>query len=48
MVAARFLVASGEAALVPAAVSLLAELFAARRRGGPSASSSWAFRSASA
>ncbi|MFO1219476.1 MAG: MFS transporter [Burkholderiaceae bacterium] len=34
MVAARFLVASGEAALVPAAVSLLAELFAASRRGG--------------
>jgi len=32
MVAARFLVASGEAALVPAAVSLLAELFGAQRR----------------
>lgn len=32
MVAARFLVASGEAALVPAAVSLLAELFSAQRR----------------
>lgn len=34
MVAARFLVASGEAALVPAAVSLLVELFASARRGG--------------
>lgn len=33
MVAARFLVASGEAALVPAAVSLIAELFSKRRRG---------------
>uniref|UniRef100_UPI003F494868 MFS transporter n=1 Tax=Cupriavidus necator TaxID=106590 RepID=UPI003F494868 len=33
MVAARFLVASGEAALVPAAVSLIAELFSERRRG---------------
>ncbi|HEX7156500.1 MAG TPA: MFS transporter [Burkholderiaceae bacterium] len=33
MVAARFLVASGEAALVPAAVALLAELFSERRRG---------------
>jgi len=33
MVAARFLVASGEAALVPAAVSLLAELFVVQRRG---------------
>jgi predicted MFS family arabinose efflux permease len=33
MVAARFLVASGEAALVPAAVSLLMELFKARRAG---------------
>jgi len=32
MVLARFLVASGEAALVPAAVSLLAELFSAGRR----------------
>src|SRR5262245_5841353 len=32
MVAARFLVASGEAALVPAAVSLLMELFSAQRR----------------
>ena len=31
MVAARFLVATGEAALVPAAVSLLIELFTARR-----------------
>ncbi|SEB19180.1 MFS transporter [Variovorax sp. YR216] len=31
MVAARFLVASGEAALVPAAVSLVIELFQARR-----------------
>ena len=34
MAAARFLVASGEAALVPAAVSLLAELFGDERRGG--------------
>ncbi|HVN33836.1 MAG TPA: MFS transporter [Casimicrobiaceae bacterium] len=34
MVAARFFVASGEAALVPAAVSLLIELFTAERRGG--------------
>lgn len=34
MVAARFLVASGEAALVPAAVSLLADLFREERRGG--------------
>ena len=34
MAAARFFVASGEAALVPAAVSLLTELFDARRRGG--------------
>ena len=34
MVAARFFVASGEAALVPAAVSLLAELFREERRGG--------------
>jgi predicted MFS family arabinose efflux permease len=34
MAAARFLVASGEAALVPAAVSLLAELFSDERRGG--------------
>jgi len=34
MVLARFLVASGEAALVPAAVSLLAEFFGAQRRGG--------------
>jgi len=34
MVAARFFVASGEAALVPAAVSLLAELFREDRRGG--------------
>ncbi|MBT2326576.1 MFS transporter [Variovorax paradoxus] len=33
MVAARFLVAAGEAALVPAAVSLLADLFSAQRRG---------------
>lgn len=33
MVAARFFVASGEAALVPAAVSLLMELFKARRAG---------------
>ena len=33
MVAARFLVATGEAALVPAAVSLLMELFQARRAG---------------
>lgn len=33
MVAARFLVASGEAALVPAAVSLLMEIFAPARRG---------------
>jgi predicted MFS family arabinose efflux permease len=33
MVAARFLVASGEAALVPAAVSLLSELFDEKRRG---------------
>ena len=33
MVAARFFVASGEAALVPAAVSLLIELFQARRAG---------------
>jgi MFS family permease len=33
MVAARFLVATGEAALVPAAVSLLIELFEARRAG---------------
>ncbi len=33
MVAARFLVATGEAALVPAAVSLLIELFQARRAG---------------
>jgi len=32
MVAARFLVATGEAALVPAAVSLLTELFSAQRR----------------
>ncbi|WP_019447327.1 MFS transporter [Cupriavidus sp. BIS7] len=32
MVAARFLVATGEAALVPAAVSLLTELFGAERR----------------
>jgi predicted MFS family arabinose efflux permease len=30
---ARFFVASGEAALVPSAVALLAELFSARRRG---------------
>ncbi|MEJ8810601.1 MFS transporter [Variovorax ureilyticus] len=34
MALARFFVASGEAALVPAAVSLLAELFSAERRGG--------------
>ncbi len=34
MVAARFFVATGEAALVPAAVSLLAELFREDRRGG--------------
>ena len=33
LVAARFFVASGEAALVPAAVALLAELFSAKRRG---------------
>jgi predicted MFS family arabinose efflux permease len=33
MVLARFFVASGEAALVPAAVSLLVELFRARRSG---------------
>ncbi|MES2148924.1 MAG: MFS transporter [Pseudomonadota bacterium] len=33
MVAARFFVASGEAALVPAAVALLSELFSERRRG---------------
>lgn len=33
LVAARLLVASGEAALVPAAVALLAELFAERKRG---------------
>jgi predicted MFS family arabinose efflux permease len=33
MVAARFFVATGEAALVPAAVSLLVELFQARRAG---------------
>lgn len=33
MVAARFLVASGEAALVPAAVSLLMEIFTPARRG---------------
>ncbi len=33
MVVARFFVASGEAALVPAAVALLAELFSGRRRG---------------
>ncbi|HEU5297268.1 MAG TPA: MFS transporter [Burkholderiaceae bacterium] len=33
MVAARFLVASGEAALVPAAVSLLMEIFKTERRG---------------
>ena len=33
MVAARFLVATGEAALVPAAVSLLVELFSVRRSG---------------
>ena len=34
MVAARFLVASGEASLVPAAVSLLMELFNKERRAG--------------
>ncbi|MBN9406482.1 MAG: MFS transporter [Burkholderiales bacterium] len=34
MAAARFFVASGEAALVPAAVSLLTDLFSERRRGG--------------
>ncbi|MBE7940307.1 MFS transporter [Ramlibacter aquaticus] len=34
MVAARFFVASGEAALVPAAISLLTEIFPDRRRGG--------------
>ncbi len=34
LVAARFFVASGEAALVPAAVSLLVELFQTERRGG--------------
>ncbi|KAF7960255.1 hypothetical protein AWV80_35485 [Cupriavidus sp. UYMU48A] len=33
MAIARFFVASGEAALVPAAVSLLAELFSEKRRG---------------
>jgi predicted MFS family arabinose efflux permease len=33
MVLARFFVASGEAALVPAATALLAELFSERRRG---------------
>ena len=33
MVLARFFVASGEAALVPAAVALLAELFSEQRRG---------------
>lgn len=33
MVAARFFVAAGEAALVPAATALIAELFDARRRG---------------
>ncbi|WP_244145054.1 MFS transporter [Paraburkholderia tuberum] len=33
MVVARFFVASGEAALVPAAVALLAELFSEKRRG---------------
>lgn len=33
LVAARFFVASGEAALVPAAVSLIAELFSEKRRG---------------
>lgn len=33
MVMARFFVASGEAALVPAAVALLAELFSEKRRG---------------
>ena len=33
MMAARFLVASGEAALVPAAVSLMMELFTGRRAG---------------
>lgn len=33
LVAARLLVATGEAALVPAAVGILAEVFSARRRG---------------
>ena len=33
MLVARFFVASGEAALVPAAVALLAELFSGKRRG---------------
>jgi predicted MFS family arabinose efflux permease len=33
MVAARFFVASGEAALVPAATAIIAEIFDARRRG---------------
>ena len=33
LVAARFFVASGEAALVPAAVSLISELFSEKRRG---------------
>ncbi|MFM0210519.1 MFS transporter [Paraburkholderia sediminicola] len=33
LVAARFFVATGEAALVPAAVGILAEVFSARRRG---------------
>jgi MFS family permease len=33
LVAARFLVATGEAALVPAAVGILAEVFSARRSG---------------
>jgi len=33
MVAARFFVASGEAALVPAAVALLVEMFSEKRRG---------------
>ncbi len=33
MVVARFFVASGEAALVPAAAALLTELFSERRRG---------------
>ena len=33
MVAARFFVAAGEAALVPAATALISELFEARRRG---------------